>query len=68
MSASRPHVSGKLVTELAILLQRLADDLFEFRWKIRVQPHRWNRITIQNFAGDHSRAFTAEGSVPVAIS
>src|SRR5437660_277858 len=54
------HFRRYLVAQLAVFLQRLINDVFEFGWKVRVQPEYRKRLAIQNFVRDHARAFSAE--------
>ena len=49
-----------MVTQVAVLLQGLIDNLFELRREIRVQPYRRRRHTIQNRVGNHAGSFTAK--------
>src|SRR5579864_7052887 len=44
-----------LVAEIPILLHRLVDDAFQFKWQVRIQSRwRWER-SIKNRIEDHSR-------------
>src|SRR3984893_2887601 len=50
-----------LVTQLPVFLQSLVDDVFQLWREVRVQADCGTWITIQNFAKDNSRAFSAKG-------
>ena len=49
------QIGGMLVTQIAILLQRLVDDVFELRRNIGVETHRRDRSALQNRVKDRSR-------------
>ena len=49
-----------LITQLPIFLQRTIDDVLEFRWNFRVQPHRSDRRAIQNGVKNLRRAASRE--------
>jgi hypothetical protein len=49
-------VGRALVTEIAILLQRLIDDPFQFAGKIRIQPHRSYGSAFQNDGSEKKRS------------
>ena len=54
------HVGSVLVTQVAILLQRLVDDAFQFGGQVGIHAHGSDRRAIQNLALDYSRAFAPE--------
>src|SRR5580700_2435198 len=54
------HFSRALVAEIAVLLQRLVDDVFQLGWHVGIQPQRWRRYRIQNGFEDESGAFPTE--------
>ena len=44
----RAHFRCDLVSKFPILFQRFADDLFQFRWQVRIQPQGSKRRTVQD--------------------
>jgi hypothetical protein len=54
------EVGRALVTEIAILLQRLIDDPFQFAGKVRIQPHRSNGSAFQNGVEDQRPSIASE--------
>ena len=58
-----------LITQIAVLLQSLADDPLQFRGNIGIQPHRGSRRAVQNGFENHRRSCRrGTASRPVAIS
>src|SRR5580765_4485885 len=49
-----------LIPQVAILLERLADDVFQFRWEIWIQPDRRRGRPVQNRLEDQRRGVAAE--------
>jgi hypothetical protein len=54
------HIRGTLIAQVAIFLQRLVNDPFEFGGQVRVQAHSGRALSVQNCFEDHSRAFAPE--------
>src|ERR1700757_9712 len=48
------NVSRTLITEAAIFLQTLADDLFQFGRRVRIQPYCGGWRSIQDRVKDHT--------------
>ena len=55
---------GSLATQVAIFLQRLVDDLFQFGWKLRVYRRRRCGRVLQNLIENHGRGVAAERLAP----
>ena len=63
-----PHVGGVLVSQLAILLQSLVNDVLQSQWQMRVKPEGGSG-SCSTIAWEISVAlFPENGSLPVAIS
>src|SRR6266700_4790769 len=60
----RSHLRSVLVTQVAVFLQALVDDPFQFGRQVGVQSNRWRWGTIQNGFEDHSRTFPTEWQTP----
>ena len=54
------HVGGMLVTQIAVLLQRLVNDAFHLRRQIGIQPDRRRGQLFQNRIEDQRRSVAAE--------
>ena len=50
-----------LVAQLAVLLQRAVDDVFQLGWQGRIQPDRRQRRAIHDGVEDHAGSFPAKG-------
>jgi hypothetical protein len=48
-----PHIRRMLLTQLAVFLEPLIDDIFQLGRKVRILADGGNRVTIQNFAKDN---------------
>ena len=57
------HVRGVLIAQVAVLLQRLGDDSFQFRRNIGIQPHRSHGSAIQNGVKNCRRTLAPEGQL-----
>src|SRR5437588_13048990 len=49
------HVSGVLIAHVAIFLQRLGDDLFQFQSDLRLDLSTWHRLAVQDGVKDQPR-------------
>ena len=49
-----------LITKATVFLKRLADDLFELMWHIRVDPNRRHWWTLQNGIEDQRRSVASK--------
>ena len=56
----RPHLGGLLVTQIAILFERLVGDFFQPRRQIGVQANRRDRGFVENCVEDRGRSLAAE--------
>ena len=59
-----PHIRRYLIAQLSILLQRLADDTFQFGWHFGIQPHHRRGFRVQNGFEDDRRTLPTEGQHP----
>ena len=59
---------GRLIAQLAVFLQRLADDVFQPGWKIGIQAQRRNGRRFSMPSKTVAAVSPANGNVPVAIS
>src|ERR1700740_1862009 len=60
----RAYFHGALVTQFAILFERLVNDFLALRRNIRVDPHRRYGWARQNGVEDHSRGVASERKLP----
>ena len=58
------HFRGDLVTQVAVFLQRLVDNSFEFRGTIGIQPHGRNRGAVQDRFENRCRTVATERHPP----
>jgi hypothetical protein len=58
------NFGGMLTSQVAIFFQALIDDLLQFGWQVRVQPHRRNGITFQNGVEDDPGTLAPERQCP----
>ena len=54
------QVAGVLIPKVAVLLQRLVEDLFETLWNLRVETDRGDRILVQDRVEDQGRCVATE--------
>ena len=54
------HLGSVLVAQVAIFLQALVDDPFEFDWEVGIQAHRRYGVSFKNAVEDDSRTFPSE--------
>ena len=57
------HFGGALITQVAVFLQRLVDDLDQLERDQRIQIGRRSRIAIQNPGVDHGGSAAVEGNL-----
>ena len=57
-------VRSVLVAQVAVFLQALVDDPFQFHWHIGIQPNRGNGRAVEDGLKNHSSAFAPEGQSP----
>ena len=62
------HLRRALVPQVAVFLQRLVDDPFQFGWRVRVEPHGSRSYRFRRASKITPQVLPTNGDFPAAIS